>query len=214
MDSQLLQYVTGFGLATQAGGKACIPIFLLGVFHHTGRFTLSENFAWIADPVVMVILGVLILVEMYLDAHPDLGEYMDFLSYLPATVAGFICLATATGGVDSNIAALATSGILGGVTGSASHYLRNKVRSPIRENLEDTDDSVGKGVTIGETATTATLGVSFIIWPLVAVVSLVAVALCAWLILRKVNSRRTPCGHCGQPMRTRARVCPHCKMDQ
>lgn len=214
MDTQLLQYVTGFGLATQAGGKACIPVFLLGAFHHTGRFTLSDSFAWIADPVVMVILGVLILVEMFLDAHPDLGEYMDFLSYLPATVAGFICLASATGGVDSNITALGASGILGGVTGSASHYLRNKVRSPIRDTWEDVDDTVGKGVTIGETATTATLGVSFIIRPLFAVGILVAVALCAWLILRKVNSRSTPCRHCGQPMRTHACVCPHCKMDQ
>ena len=86
----LMTYMAAFGLAAGAGAKAAIPVLALGAFSYTPYFELTERFAWIADPLVMAILGVLVVIEIVVDSHPDLGRFSDFASYLPKVVAGFI----------------------------------------------------------------------------------------------------------------------------
>ena len=210
----LVQYLTGFGLASGAGGKACIPVLLLGAFHYTPYFKLSDKFVWIASPEVMVVLGILAVVEILLDAHPDLGEHMDWLSYLPALGSGFIACAAATGTVDRNLLELGASGLLGGATGTVAHYLRNKVRRPIRDYAEDLHHHVGKVASVGEAVASGAIGVAAILIPVLVFVGLIAAGLGGWLIFRQLDARRVPCNRCGKPIRPRAVVCPHCKEDQ
>ena len=57
----LMTYLAGFGLASAAGAKAFIPVLLLGGLHYTKYVELSESFRWIADPAVMVVLGILVI---------------------------------------------------------------------------------------------------------------------------------------------------------
>ena len=54
----LMSYLTGFGLASGVGAKAAIPVLMLGGLHYTEWFELSERFAWIASPPVMIVLAV------------------------------------------------------------------------------------------------------------------------------------------------------------
>jgi hypothetical protein len=210
----LVQYLTGFGLASGAGGKACIPLLLLGAFHYTPYFELSDQFAWIASPQVMVVLGILAVVEILLDAHPDLGEHLDFLSYLPALVSGFIAFAASTGSVDNSLLELGASGVLGGATATGAHYLRNKVRRPIRDYAEDLHQHVGKAASLGETATALSIGSAAIVVPVLAFAILAAAGLGGWVIFRRLDARRVLCVHCGQPIRPGAVVCIHCKKEQ
>ena len=210
----LMTYMAAFGLATGAGAKAFIPILALGAFSYTPYFELADRFAWIADPVVMGILGVLVIVEIAVDSHPDLGRFSDVAAYLPKFVAGFIGFAAVTGQLDPSLSELGASGLLGGGTAAGVHWLRNKVRSPFRDVAEDAHEGAGTFATIGEAGTSAALAGSAVMMPpLSAALALVLVGGSA-VVAQKAAARRVPCRHCGEPIRPGALVCVHCKSEQ
>jgi hypothetical protein len=210
----LMTYMAAFGLATGAGAKAFIPILALGAFHYTPYFELTSRFAWIADPLVMSILGVLVVIEIVVDSHPDLGRFSDLVSYLPKIVAGFIGFAAVTGQLDSDVAQLGASGVLGGGTAAGVHWLRNKVRQPFRDFAEDTHESAGKVASLTEAGASASLaGTALVVPPISMALALVLVGGSA-VVARRSADRRVPCRVCGEPIRPGALVCIHCKADQ
>jgi hypothetical protein len=212
--SSLMSYLTAFGLASGAGGKACIPVLLLGAFHYTEYFELSERFAWIANPAVMIVLGVLVIAEIIVDSSPELGEYADLVGYLPKAAAGFIAFAAATGTVDQSLVELGASGLLGSGTATAAHWLRNRVRRPIREYAEDVHEGVGRAASVGEAGVSAVVAGGAVISPIVALVFLAVLVVVALMVVRMLDRRRVPCVHCEQPIRPGAIVCIHCGREQ
>ncbi len=210
----LMTYMAAFGLATGAGAKAFIPIFALGAFHYTPYFELSGRFAWIADPLVMGIIAVLVVLEIAVDSHPDLGRFSDLVSYLPKIVAGFIGFAAVTGQLDPDVAQLGASGVLGGGTAAGIHWLRNKARQPFREIAEDTHESVGKVASLSEAGASAALSGSALVVPPVSMILAFAFVGGSVLVARRSESRRVACSHCGEPIRPGALVCVHCKREQ
>jgi hypothetical protein len=210
----LMSYMAAFGLATGAGAKAFIPILALGAFHYTPYFELTGRFTWIADPLVMGILGVLVVIEIVVDSHPDLGRFSDVASYLPKIVAGFIGFAAVTGQLDSNLAQLGASGVLGAGTAAGVHWLRNKVRQPFRDFAEDTHESAGKVASLAEAGASASLaGTAVVVPPVSMALALVMVGGSA-IVAQRAAARRVPCRHCGEPIRPGALVCLHCKAEQ
>jgi hypothetical protein len=209
----LMTYMAAFGLATGAGAKAFIPILALGAFHYTPYFELTGRFAWIADPLVMGILGVLVVLEIVIDSHPDLGRFSDYVSYLPKIVAGFIGFAAITGQLDSDVAQLGASGVLGGGTAAGVHWLRNKVRQPFRDFAEDTHESAGKVASLSEAGASAALSGTAVVVPPLSMVLAFALVGGSVAVARKAEARRVPCAHCGEPIRPGALVCVHCKRD-
>ena len=210
----LMTYMAAFGLATGAGAKAFIPILALGAFHYTPYFDLSGRFAWIADPLVMGIIAVLVVLEIVVDSHPDLGRFSDLVSYLPKIVAGFIGFAAVTGQLDPDVAQLGASGVLGGGTAAGVHWLRNKALQPFRDIAEDTHESVGKVASLSEAGASAALSGSALVVPPVSMVLAFAFVGGSVLVARRSESRRVACSHCGEPIRPGALVCVHCKRDQ
>jgi hypothetical protein len=210
----LMTYMAAFGIATGAGAKAFIPILALGAFHYTPYFELSGRFAWVADPVVMGIMGVLVVLEIVVDSHPDLGRFSDVVSYLPKIVAGFIGFAAVTGRLDPDVAQLGASGVLGGGTAAGVHYLRNKVRQPFRDFAEDAHESVGKVASLAEAGTSAVLSGTAMVVPPLSMVLACAVVGGSVLVAHRSEGRRVPCRHCGEPIRPGALVCLHCKSEQ
>lgn len=210
----LMTYMAAFGLATGAGAKAFIPILALGAFSYTPYFELAERFAWIADPVVMIILGVLVVVEIAVDSHPDLGRFSDVASYLPKVVAGFIGFAAVTGQLDPDVAQLGASGVLGGGTAAGVHWVRNKIRQPFRDIAEDTHESAGKIASLTEAGASATLAGTAVMVPPVSMLLAFAFVGGSFAVAQRAGNRRVPCVHCGEPIRPGALVCVHCKRDQ
>jgi len=210
----LMTYMAAFGFATGAGAKAFIPILVLGAFHYTPYFELTGRFAWIADPLVMGILGVLVVLEIVIDSHPDLGRFSDYVSYLPKIVAGFIGFAAITGQLDSDVAQLGASGVLGGGTAAGVHWLRNKVRQPFRDFAEDTHESAGKVASLSEAGASAALSGTAVVVPPLSMVLAFALVGGSVAVARKAEARRVPCAHCGEPIRPGALVCVHCKREQ
>ena len=210
----LMSYMAAFGLATGAGAKAFIPILALGAFHYTPYFELTGRFTWIADPLVMGILGVLVVIEIVVDSHPDLGRFSDFVSYFPKIVAGFIGFAAVTGQLDSDLVQLGASGVLGAGTAAGVHWLRNKVRQPFRDFAEDTHESAGKVASLTEAGASASLaGTAVVVPPVSMALALVMVGGSA-VVAKRAAARRVPCRHCGEPIRPGALVCLHCKAEQ
>lgn len=206
----LMSYLAAFGLASGAGAKAFVPVFLLGAFHYTALFELSERWRWLADPVVMSVLGVLIVLEIVVDAHPELGRLSDVVSYLPKAVAGFLLFAAATGTVDQDLASLAGSGLLGGATAAGVHWIRTGVRRPLRDLAEDLHGAVGTTASLTEAGTSAALAGSAVVAPPLGLGLAALLGAVALVVGRRIDRRRTPCVHCGQPIRPGAVVCIHC----
>ena len=209
----LMTYMAAFGLATGAGAKAFIPILALGAFHYTPYFELTGRFTWIADPLVMGILGALVVLEIVVDSHPDLGRFSDGVSYLPKIVAGFIGFAAVTGQLDGDVAQLGASGVLGAGTAAGVHWLRNKVRRPFRDFAEDSHESAGKVASLSEAGASVALSGSAMVVPPVSMALALALVGGSAVVARRAGSRRIPCTHCGEPIRPGAIVCPHCKRD-
>jgi hypothetical protein len=209
----LMTYLAAFGLAAGAGAKAFVPVLALGAFSYTPYFELSQRFAWIADPAVMTILAVLVIVEIVVDAHPDLGRLSDVAAYLPKVVAGFLGFAAVTGTLDDSLVQLGASGILGGSTAAGVHWLRNQVRRPFRDLAEDAHETAGKFASFGEAGASVALSSTAIVAPPLSALLLVGFVAVAVVTMRAADGRRVPCGLCGGAIRPGALVCPHCKAE-
>lgn len=208
-----MSMMSAFGLAGGAGAKAFVPLLLLGGFHYTPYFELGERFAWIASPLVMAVLGVLVLAEILVDAIPELGQYSDQLAYAPKVVAGFIAFAAATGAVDDDLAQLGVSGVLGGGTAAAVHWVRNRFRLPFRDVAETMHGGAARFASVGEAGASAVVATSAILAPPVAVAALGMFALAGWGAARKFDGRTASCPHCGGRAFADALACPTCGSD-
>ena len=207
----ILPYLTAFGLSTGAGTKASIPVIALGLFHYTPYFELSPRWEWIANPAVLIVLSGLLLLELYADSHPELGELVDTIGYLPSFVAGFIAFAAVTGKVDSSLLQLAGSGLLGSGTAVVVRTVRNRMRAPFRESVEDLHDHAGVFATAGEAgAATAISAASFVVPAAGAVAALLAV-ISALALGGIARGAKVACPHCGAMIDRRALVCAGCK---
>ena len=212
----LLSYCTGFGLATGAGGRACLAVFALGSFHYTPYFELAPRFAWVASPPVLTVLAVIGALEILADAHPEIGELAEMASYLPKVIAGLIAFAAATGDVDSNILQLGASGIMGAFTAGATQFLRHTVRDAVRDFGESTHSSLDKFYSYGETGAFGILaGTSFLL-PILVPLVVVVLGVVGFIAYRKLKGRKVEClfGDCEGQLPAGALVCTSCQRAQ
>ena len=75
----MLEVLTGAGLAAAAGLNAYIPLLLLGVAARLDWIQLPEAWLWIENVWVLVIFGVLFLIELVADKVPAVDTINDWL---------------------------------------------------------------------------------------------------------------------------------------
>jgi hypothetical protein len=209
----ILPYLTAFGLSTGAGSKASIPVIALGLFHYTPYFELSSKWEWIASPPVLIILSVLLIVELYADSHPEFGELVDSIGYLPAVVSGFIAFAAVTGTVDSSLLQLSASGLLGSGTAVVVRGIRNRMRAPLRESVEDLHDHAGALTTAGEAGAAAAISAASFVVPAAGAVAAALAILSALALGGILKGAKVPCPHCKAMIDRRALVCAECRRE-
>lgn len=205
----IMAILTAFGLAAGAGAKAFVPVLLIGLFHYTPWFELAGDYMWLAHPMVIGILMVLVLAELYFDANPDLGSASAAVGYLSKFIAGMIAAAAVMGQIDPSLVELAGSGLLGGVTAITVHGGRNALRRPLRDGAEQAHESVGQIISLGEAGTAAAVSAAAIVSPVAGVVGIGIAALSGYALYR-FTSRRRPCAACGHMVRPEAIVCADC----
>jgi Domain of unknown function (DUF4126) len=91
----LLGVFSAFGLSASAGLNAYIPLLVVGVIAHYFPKTLTLNQPWdlIANPWILILLGVLVIIEMIADKVPAVNHVNDLIQTFVRPVAGAIAFA-------------------------------------------------------------------------------------------------------------------------
>ena len=83
-----LSIALGVGLAAATGFRVFLPMLVVSVAAYTGHLSLGENFAWLATPGALIMLGVAALVEILAYYIPGVDNLLDVLATPAAVVAG------------------------------------------------------------------------------------------------------------------------------
>lgn len=91
----LLSVFSAFGLSASAGLNAYIPLLVVGVVAHyfPKVLTLSQPFDLIANPWILILLGVLVIIEMVADKVPAVNHVNDLIQTVVRPAAGAIAFA-------------------------------------------------------------------------------------------------------------------------
>ncbi len=91
----LLGVFSAFGLSASAGLNAYIPLLVVGVIAHyfPNTLNLSTPFDLLANPWILILLGVLVIIEMVADKVPAVNHINDLIQTVVRPVAGAIAFA-------------------------------------------------------------------------------------------------------------------------
>ncbi len=93
----LLGIFSAFGLSASAGLNAYIPLFTIGIIAHffPQAFKLAAPFDTLANPWILILLGVLILIEFLADKIPAVNHINDAIQTFIRPTAGAVAFAAA-----------------------------------------------------------------------------------------------------------------------
>lgn len=91
----LLGVFSAFGLSASAGLNAYIPLLVVGVIAHYFPNALNLNQPWdlIANPWILILLGVLVIIEMLADKVPAVNHINDLIQTFVRPAAGAVVFA-------------------------------------------------------------------------------------------------------------------------
>jgi hypothetical protein len=93
----VLESLTGLGLATSAGLNAYIPLLTIGLLaRFTDLITPPDDWRWLSNPWVLIILGGLLLVEMVADKVPTVDHLNDVIQTVVRPTAGGLAFGAAS----------------------------------------------------------------------------------------------------------------------
>jgi hypothetical protein len=194
----MLEFLTGAGLAVSAGLNAYIPLLALGL---AGRFldavTLPAGWAWLENPWVLGILGVLLVIELVADKIPIVDHVNDWLQTIVRPTAGGLAFgsgSTATTAAVTDPAAFFSSNqwvpiALGVVIALAVHLTKAAARPVVNAATVGTATPL---VSTAEDVGSVTVSVLAILVPVLVVLVVPLVVWAVWWILRRAWRRRRP----------------------
>lgn len=90
----LLNIFSAFGLSASAGLNAYIPLFIVGLLaHYTDLIHLQKPWDTLANPWILILLGILLIIEMLADKVPAVNHINDLIQTIVRPVAGAIAFA-------------------------------------------------------------------------------------------------------------------------
>ncbi len=179
---------SAFGLSASAGLNAYIPLLVVGVIaHYTNWITLNKPYDLLANPWILILIGVLTIIEMVADKVPAVNHINDLIQTFIRPVAGAIVFAASANAVTgiSPLLALAC-GLL--VAGSVHTVKSAAIRPAVTAT---TGGTANVPVSIAEDVISTVLSILSIVIPiLVGVFAVLLVALIVWLIWRRAARKR------------------------
>ncbi len=180
----LLGVFSAFGLSASAGLNAYIPLLIVGVLaHYTNLIHLKAPWDLLANPWILIMLGILLIIEMLADKVPVVNHINDLVQTIVRPAAGAIAFAASTNVIQGINPVLAMAcGLL--VAGSV-HVAKSAVVRPIV-----TATTAGAGnvpVSIAEDVTSTAVSLLSVLVP-VAIAVLVAalvLSLLLWWVRRR-----------------------------
>jgi hypothetical protein len=183
----ILGIFSAFGLSASAGLNAYIPLFTIAVIaHFTDWFKLKAPYDTLANPWIIVLLGVLIIIEFLADKVPAFNHFNDLLQTFVRPIAGAIVFAASAKILTGVSPALSLAcGLL--VAGSVHIAKAGLVRPAV------TATTGGAGnipVSIAEDfIATATSLLAVIVPVILACLLVLLAALLIWWLLRRRQAR-------------------------
>ena len=186
----LLGVFSAFGLSASAGLNAYIPLLVVGVIAHYFPNALTLNSPWdlLANPWILILLGVLVIIETLADKIPAVNHINDIIQTIVRPAAGAIAFAASAKVITDvhPILALACGLLIAGgvhVTKAAA----------IRPAVTATTGGAGNvPVSIAEDVTATTVSILSIVLPIIiAVLLIVVLAFFIWWLSRRLDKAPT-----------------------
>lgn len=186
----LLGVFSAFGLSASAGLNAYIPLLVVGVIAHyfPDTLTLNQPFDLIANPWILILLGVLVIIEMIADKVPAVNHINDIIQTVVRPAAGAIAFAASAKVVtDINPVLALAAGLL--MAGSVHAVKAAAVRPAV------TAATAGTGnipVSIAEDIVSFIASVLAIMIPIImGTILIILLALVLWWLWRRTDKVQT-----------------------
>lgn len=190
MSEAVLGLMTALGLSTAAGLNAYLPLLIVGGLDRwTELLTLDAPYDALAEPQVMIAIGVIALIDFVGDKIPAIDSVLHAVGVVIAPVAGGLVALAATGN-DTVDPAFAI--VLGVAAAAATHGARSIVRPASTAFTGGTGNPL---LSLGEDAVSTILSVGAVLVPIVAAVVALSLLGLLWWGVSRMWRRRRP----GQP---------------
>jgi len=177
---------TAFGLSASAGLNAYIPLLVVGLLaHYTDLIELSKPWDTLANPWIILLLCVLVIIEMLADKIPAVNHINDLVQTVIRPAAGAIAFAASAQVVTDIHPVLALAcGLL--VAGSV-HVVKAAAVRPV---VTATTGGAGNvPVSIAEDVVSTVLSVLSVVIPiLVGTLLIVLVAFIIWWLWQRIDN--------------------------
>lgn len=178
-----LSVALGIALAAATGFRVFLPMLVASAAAYTGNLPLGENFAWLATPAALTLLGVAAIVETAAYYIPGVDNLLDTIATPAAFVAGTVISAAVI--VDMPPLIKWTTAIIagGGVAG-----LTQGTTALLRAKSTVTTGTLGNPVlATAEVGGSLLLSILALLAPFVALALVVALIWLAFRLLRKLT---------------------------
>ena len=184
----LFGIMTAFGLSASAGLNAYIPLLVVGVTaHYTDWMKLNPPYDLLANPWVLIVVSLLLIVEMLADKIPAVNHVNDIIQTGIRPAAGAIIFA-ASAHVVTNVHPVIAI-ICGLLVSGSVHVVKS---AAVRPAVTATTAGTGNvPVSLAEDVFATVLSFLSIVIPvLVAIFLVLFIALIIWWFWRRANRRR------------------------
>ena len=184
----LFGIMTAFGLSASAGLNAYIPLLVVGVIgHYTDWINLNPPYDWLANPWVLIVVGILLIVEMLADKIPAVNHVNDIIQTGIRPAAGAVIFAASANAVTNVHPIIAI--ICGLLVAGSVHTVKSAAIRPAV--TATTGGTANVPVSIAEDLVATVLSILSIVIPvLVAVFLVLFVATVIWLIWRRSQRKQ------------------------
>jgi hypothetical protein len=185
----LFGIMAAFGLSASAGLNAYIPLLVVGVVaHYTNWITLNTPYDLLANPWILILLGILLIIEMLADKVPAVNHINDIIQTVIRPAAGAILFA-ASAHVITNvhpILALACGLLIGG----SVHVVKSAAVRPAVTAATGGAGNIPVSI-LEDVIATITSVLAVVLPALVGVFMLLVIALVIWWFWRRAKKRHS-----------------------
>lgn len=186
----LLNIFSAFGLSASAGLNAYIPLLVVGSISHyfPNALTLNKPFDLLANPWILILLGILVIIEMVADKVPAVNHINDVIQTVVRPAAGAVAFAASANVItDINPVLALAAGLL--VAGSVHTVKAAAVRPAVTAT---TGGTANTPVSIAEDIIAFVSSVLAIMLPIVmGTILVILLALLIWWWWRRTDKTRT-----------------------
>ena len=184
----LFGIMTAFGLSASAGLNAYIPLLAVGgIAHYTDWIKLNPPFDMLANPWVLIVVGVLLIVEMLADKIPAVNHVNDIIQTGIRPAAGAIIFAASAHAITNVHPVIAI--ICGLLVSGSVHVVKSAAIRPVV--TATTGGAANVPVSIAEDVIASVVSILSILIPAMAAVFLVIfVLVIIWWFWRRANRKR------------------------